>query len=84
MESPTMNTTGHQLRLALAYLKRASRDLAAAYKDTTDAQTQLTSARRTRAVELTEKIADAIAHAQRLAFFVEGDLYTADEAGDQS
>jgi hypothetical protein len=79
-----MNTTDKgQLASALAYLKHASRDLAAAYKDATDAGTRLTGARHARAVQLAEKIADAIAHAQRLAFFVEGDLYAADEAGEE-
>jgi hypothetical protein len=79
---PTMNITDKgQLASALADLKLCSRDLTAAYKDATDAETQLAGARarRARAVQLAEKIADAIAHAQRLAFFVEGDLYAADD-----
>ena len=79
-----LNTTDKgQLAPALAYLKLCSRDLTAAYQDATDAETQLTGARHARAVQLAEKIADAIAHAQRLAFFVEGDLHAADEAGEQ-
>jgi very-short-patch-repair endonuclease len=84
METPPMlNTTNKgQRALALADLRLCSRDLTAAYKHATAAETQLTGARLARAVQLAEKIADAIAHAQRLAFFVEGDLHAADEAAE--
>ena len=37
-------------------------------------QLSLSGARAERARELTEKIGDAIAHVERLLFFVEGDL----------
>jgi hypothetical protein len=37
------------------------------------AQVSLSGARANRARELTEMIADALAHAERLMFFVEGD-----------
>jgi hypothetical protein len=73
-----MNTTPTthqaQLALALAHLKLCTRDLTAAHQDALDAAAELSGARHSRAVELAELVADAIAFTRRLSMCVEGDL----------
>lgn len=59
---------------ALDRLQTCRADLVAAHGDALDAVALLAGARATRAVELADKIADAIAHCERLAFIVEGDV----------
>jgi hypothetical protein len=56
---------------ALAQLREIRGDLLCARVGAL--QVSLTGARAQRGAELLEKIADAIAHAERLLFFVEGD-----------
>jgi hypothetical protein len=79
--STTPTTQQGQLALALAHLKLCSRDLTAAHNDAVAAAATgfLSSARHSRAVELADKLADAIAFAERLAFVVEGDLRAEDD-----
>jgi hypothetical protein len=54
-------------------LRQTRGDLLCARLSALQAQVSLSGAREKRARELTEKIADALAHAERLMFFVEGD-----------
>lgn len=69
-----MNTsTRHDQAVALANLG-CELDLTAAHKRVLDAASGLTGARRSRADELTELLADALAFTRRLAMVVEGDL----------
>jgi hypothetical protein len=70
-----MNTsTRHDQAVALANLQGCELDLTAAHKRVLDAASGLTGARRSRADELTELLADALAFTRRLAMVVEGDL----------
>ena len=57
----------------LSKLRETRGDLLCARFSALEAQVSLSGARAERARELTEKIADALAHAERLLFFVEGD-----------
>jgi hypothetical protein len=57
--------------LALARLREIRGDLLCARVGAL--QVSLSGARAQRACELTDKIADALAHCERLMFFVEGD-----------
>jgi hypothetical protein len=54
-------------------LRAARADLAAAEVHVCDAAAELTAARHKRAIELHEKLLDAIAFIRRLEFVVEGD-----------
>ena len=54
-------------------LRQTRGDLLCARLSALQAQVSLSGAREKRARELTEKIADALTHAERLMFFVEGD-----------
>ena len=69
------NTSGAvNIERGLAALRFCRSDLAAARVDATVAAARLYGARAARADELAEKLADAIAFCERLAFIVEGDL----------
>jgi hypothetical protein len=59
--------------LALAQLREIRGDLLCARVSAL--QVSLSGARAQRARELTDKIADALAHVERLMFFVEGDSH---------
>lgn len=61
-------------RMALAALRGCQAQLRAAYLDAHDAVPHLTAARAARAGELADKLADAIAHTERLIFIVTGDV----------
>lgn len=65
---------------ALKALRDCRSSLVAARLDALIAATNLAGARAERATELAEKIADALAHCERLAFIVEGDI-RADQGG---
>jgi hypothetical protein len=54
-------------------LRQTRGDLLRARLSALQAQVSLSGTRAKRARELTEMIADALAHAERLMFFVEGD-----------
>jgi hypothetical protein len=69
-----MNTTHHDQALALANLTCVSLDLTAAHSHAVAAATGLSGARHSRAIELAELVADAIAFTRRLSVIVEGDL----------
>jgi len=70
-----MNTsTRHDQAVALANLQGCEIDLTAAHKRAVDAASGLSGARRGRADELAELLADALAFTRRLAMVVEGDL----------
>jgi hypothetical protein len=58
---------------ALSNLRETRGDLLCARVSALQASATLSGARAQRARELSAKIADAIAHVERLAFFVEGD-----------
>jgi hypothetical protein len=58
---------------ALSLLRETRGDLLCARIAALQAQVHLSGARAQRARELVEKIADALTHVERLAFFVEGD-----------
>jgi hypothetical protein len=58
---------------ALSKLRETRADLLCARLSASQAQVSLSGARAVRARELTDKIADAIGHVERLMFFVEGD-----------
>ena len=60
--------------IALSHLHAAARDLAAAIANTEHAAVHLSGARRTRADQLAEMVADALAFVTRLSMVVEGDL----------
>ncbi len=60
--------------MALAALRGCQAQLRAAYLDADTAAPHLTGARAARAGELADKLADAIAHTERLIFIVTGDL----------
>jgi hypothetical protein len=62
------------LERGLAALRFCRSDLAAARADADVAAARLDGVRAARADELGEKLADAIAFCERLAFIVEGDL----------
>lgn len=66
--------------LALDALERCRMNLRAAHIDAVTAAARLIGARHLRADELAEKLADALAHVERLSFIVLGDL-RADRAG---
>jgi hypothetical protein len=57
----------------LSKLREARGDLLCARLSALQAQVSLSGARAERASELTEKIADALAHVERLMFYVQGD-----------
>lgn len=57
----------------LSRLRETRGDLLCARLSALQAQVSLSSVRAERARELVEKIADALAHVERLMFFVEGD-----------
>jgi hypothetical protein len=59
--------------MALAALRGCQAQLRAAHFDAHDAASHLTGARAARAAELAEKLADALAQAERLRFIVEAD-----------
>jgi hypothetical protein len=59
---------------ALDELRDTRGDLLCARFSALQAQVSLSGARAERARELTDKIADALAHVERLMFFVEGDV----------
>jgi hypothetical protein len=65
------HNVGRQRHLALAQLREVRGDLLCARVGAL--QVSLSGARAQRARELTEKIADAIGHVERLMFFIEGD-----------
>jgi hypothetical protein len=67
-------------QMALAGLRGCQAQLRAANLDAHSAIPHLTGARAARAGELADKLADAIAHTERLIFVVTGDL-RADELG---
>jgi hypothetical protein len=67
-------TTNHDQALALANLTCTSLDLTAAHHHAVAAVTGLSGARHSRAIELCELIADALAFTRRLSIVVEGDL----------
>ena len=70
-----MNTsTRHDEAVALANLQGCEIDLTAAHKRAVDAASGLSGARRGRADELAELLADALAFTQQLAMVIEGDL----------
>jgi len=74
-KAPAMNTsTRHDQAVALANLQGCAIDLTAAHKRAVDAASGLSGARRGRADELAELLADALAFTRRLAMVVEGDL----------
>lgn len=72
------NTTAHTT-VALAALKDVRSALKTGRLDARTAANNLSGARANRARELEDKLADALAHAERLVFVVTGDLH-ADEA----
>jgi hypothetical protein len=57
-------------------LRGCEAQLKHAYSDAANATARVSGARAARAIELLEKIADAIQHAHRLAIIVEGDHRT--------
>lgn len=57
----------------LSKLRETRGDLLCARRSALQAQVSLSGTRAERARELTDKIADALAHVERLMFFVEGD-----------
>jgi hypothetical protein len=57
----------------LSKLRETRSDLLCARFSALEAQVNLSGARAERGRELTEKIADALAHCERLLFFVQGD-----------
>jgi hypothetical protein len=59
---------------ALDELRETRGDLLRARFSALQAQVSLSGARAERAHELTDKIADTLAHVERLMFFVEGDI----------
>jgi hypothetical protein len=61
---------------ALAHLRDTENHLSSARGCALLAEPHLTGARATRCAELTEKIADAIAYAHRLAFVAASDIST--------
>jgi hypothetical protein len=65
--------TANEQTEALSKLREARGDLLCARLSALQAQVSLSGARAQRGGELTEKIADALAHVERLMFFVEGD-----------
>jgi hypothetical protein len=67
-------TTAADYRLALATLRGCQAQLRAAYADARGAAPHLTGVRATRAAELADKAADALAYCERLIFVVTGDL----------
>jgi hypothetical protein len=67
-----ISTTNHHH--ALDALAAAHAALLGAHADAKTAAIRLRDARQVRAVELAEKIADAMAHCERLSFIVVGDL----------
>ena len=74
-KAAAMNTsTRHDEAVALANLQGCAIDLTAAHKRAVDAASGLSGARRGRADELAELLADALAFTRRLAMVVEGDL----------
>jgi hypothetical protein len=79
MQEPTPTP---DLALALIALERARTNLRAAHVDAQDVPAYLAGARAARADELAEKLADALAHTERLIFIVTGDC-RADELGAQ-
>jgi hypothetical protein len=71
--------TNHDVALALANLKLAWADLSAGHLHAVAAASGLAGARHSRAVELAELIADALAFCRRLAFITESDLRYAEQ-----
>ena len=69
---------------ALSALRECRSALMLARLRAKEAETVLPGARARRADELAEKIADAIAHCERLAFFVEGDQRAGQDASDRA
>ena len=72
-------TTTTIMTTALAALRGCQAQLKSAHVDAWAAVDHLAGACESRAIELMTKIEDALAHAQRLAFCVEGD-HRADQA----
>jgi hypothetical protein len=72
-------TTTTTMTTAPAALRGCQAQLKSAHVDAWAAVDHLAGARESRAIELMTKIEDALAHAQRLAFCVEGD-HRADQA----
>ena len=68
------HTTVADHQMALAALRGCQAQLRAAYLDAHSAAPHLTGARVTRAAELADKAADALAHCERLIVCVTGDL----------
>jgi hypothetical protein len=64
---------------SVAVLRECRSDLLCARVSALQAQVSLSGARAQRARELSAKLADALAHVERLMFFVEGDA----QAGQQ-
>jgi hypothetical protein len=69
-----------QTEAALASLHACWADLSAAHLHALDAAAGLAGARHSRAVELTELVANGLAFCRKLSIIVEGDL-RAEEAG---
>jgi hypothetical protein len=68
-----MRSTATSTRGALDELRETRGDLLCVRLCALQAQVHLSGARAERARELTDKIADALTHVERLMFFVEGD-----------
>lgn len=63
------------LNAALSTLRGSQAQLRTAHLFALTVPPHLTGARKTRAVELCDKIADALAHCERMLFVVTGDLH---------
>jgi hypothetical protein len=70
----SISNTAPDLATALEALQRCRAQLRSAHAEALAAIPNLAGARRTRAVELVEKVGDAAAHCERMVFVVFGDL----------